>query len=620
MFWSNLSLRIKFPIIVTLITTIILSIIGLYIYRSAVVDSEIELHNLSRATLSRLVDSTSISIWNLETKLVKNIVTSELAHEDVHAVLIYLHSGDLYVGLGKKDGKVVDVKTPTLNKDLLVVEKPITFDEEDIATVRLYITKKGVRDRLNSIVKNLVMLCLFIDFILISTMIVLIILFFQKPLQRLRDGFDRLQAGEHDHQIYVANQDEIGLIMTDFNSMVRTLDEARKSLRAERDHSTGIIRDSPTIICGIASDGTTISINPAGEIITGYSTKDLVGNNWWDIFNPDDEFSQVKSFMDEFSKGELRNKEMRLVTKKREIKIIEWTSTKFLDKDGELLGAIGFGNDITYRKKAEAEAERLLKVLAAKNEELKNIIYVASHDLRSPLVNIQGFGKELTASYKGLDEVVAQIAGQLDDTRKIKKIERDMTLGRESLEFINLSANHMGGLLDGLLTISRLGQLDLHEHRISMDDLMDSIVKGNQYKIRENKIKIVVESLPSCWGDTVQISRVFTNLLDNSIKYRWKDRECLVRMSGEISGDRSIYTFSDNGPGIPQEYQNKIFKIFQRLDPESDEKGEGLGLTIVNLIVAKHGGRVWLESEEGNGTKFFVELPLHESKESHLLR
>ena len=250
------------------------------------------------------------------------------------------------------------------------------------------------------------------------------------------------------------------------------------------------------------------------------------------------------------------------------------------------------------------EVKHMLVELTYKNKEMEQIIYVTSHDLRSPLLNIQGFSRELQESFKQVLPVLNE-SGISSETREklADALEEDIP---EALKFILASSSKMDTLLSGLLRISRMGRVVLTIKRLDMNKLMADVVGVFEYKIKEAGITLHVDELPSCSGDEVQISQVFSNLLDNALKYLDPDRKGVIRISGT---KQLVYCVEDNGIGVKMNHQNKIFEIFHRLNPGDSVAGEGLGLTIVSKILDRHGGKIWIESEPGKGSKFFVSLP-----------
>jgi signal transduction histidine kinase len=261
------------------------------------------------------------------------------------------------------------------------------------------------------------------------------------------------------------------------------------------------------------------------------------------------------------------------------------------------------------RDEAEAEQKRLLVELEAKNKELEQVVYVTSHDLRSPLVNIQGFGQELGYSIKEVDALLKDLHIESAELKEeiLTILEQDIM---ESLKYIQSSTNKMDGLLSGLLRLSRVGRMSTTFEVIDMNYLMSEISNSFEFHIKEVKGALHVEELPACYGCELEVNQVFSNLIGNAIKYRSSERPPEIKVSGSLSPDEKqvIYSVSDNGMGIPEEYQKKIFHIFHRLKPEESE-GEGLGLAIVHKIVHRHNGAITVESEPGVGSVFTVIFP-----------
>ena len=265
------------------------------------------------------------------------------------------------------------------------------------------------------------------------------------------------------------------------------------------------------------------------------------------------------------------------------------------------------------RDKAEAEQRRLLEELEEKNNELEQVIYVTSHDLRSPLVNLQGFSQELVYSLKELRTLLHKIESSPEAIKPklFTLIEEDIF---DSLKYIQSSTFKMDGLLSGLLKLSRVSRMDSTFESIDMNCLISEIINAFEFQIKESGVILRVGELPPCFGNELQINQVFSNLLNNALKYLAPQRPGEIEITGEeieVSDRKqryTIYCVSDNGIGIPPEFQKKVFELFSRLNPDTSE-GEGLGLTIVYKIINRHHGKVWVESEPGQGSQFFVMLP-----------
>jgi len=240
--------------------------------------------------------------------------------------------------------------------------------------------------------------------------------------------------------------------------------------------------------------------------------------------------------------------------------------------------------DRIARKRAE---EKLRKT----NEELRNFAYVVSHDLKTPIVYIQGFSGLLLENYKE----------KLDEK------------GQTCVERIQASAHRMEMLVSDLLALSRVGQVVSAFEDVPSNEIVTRVISGLQERLKENGIKLVVaDDLPTVCCDRERICQVFENLIVNAIKFMGDTKNPEIKIGYEESAERpDFYEFyvSDNGIGIDPKYHLKIFERFHRLREMEDEEGTGLGLAIVERVVNHHDGRVWVESEKEKGATFYFTLP-----------
>ncbi len=281
-------------------------------------------------------------------------------------------------------------------------------------------------------------------------------------------------------------------------------------------------------------------------------------------------------------------------------------NTTFIKYNGKN-AVLTVARNISARKKAEKERENLLKKLASKNEELESLIYAVSHDLKAPIVNIFGFGKELILSTENIKKLLNKHDNINELKKELKNIIKDDIA--QSVKYITKSSIKMEQLLKGLLKVSRLGRIQLEISTIDMNNLIKNIIDSMQFKIKETNASITYTNLPKCTGDYNQINQVFTNLIDNSLKYINPKKKIKIKISGRKKNKMSAFCVEDNGIGIPKNKTEKVFEIFYRFDNEFNPTGEGIGLTIVKKIVEQHNGNMWVTSEEGKGSKFYVSLP-----------
>ena len=267
-----------------------------------------------------------------------------------------------------------------------------------------------------------------------------------------------------------------------------------------------------------------------------------------------------------------------------------------------------FARDITERKVAEQEREVLMQQLKERNDELQSIVFTTAHDLRSPLVNIAGFTGELEKSLRQLEEL---LDGQRLGKQAVEKIDYLFKTDiAESMGFIRFGSQHMDMLLNGLMRLSMVGSVPIELSPVDMEDVFDGIIEGLQYQINENIVDISVPNdLPDCIGDFTMLTQIFSNLIDNAIKYCHPERDAIVEIGASIQDDMVKYTVTDNGIGIESAHLEKVFELFHRLDSRQEKEGQGLGLPIVRRILDRLGGSARIESVSGLGTTVHVRLP-----------
>ncbi len=261
--------------------------------------------------------------------------------------------------------------------------------------------------------------------------------------------------------------------------------------------------------------------------------------------------------------------------------------------------------DLSERKNAEAGREILTRDLNEKNKELEAIVYVASHDLRSPLLNVMGFSRQISGACHQLENIIVSNGSTVKVSDLTPLVHESMP---RALKFIEQGVAKMDALLSGFLRYSRAGRVEIDMQVLDMNALLKNIVGEMNYQLQQARAEVRVSELPECRGDPMQISQVFTNLLDNALKYREPGRACIVFVEGIVEGSKAIYKVTDNGIGIAPEHQARIFEIFHRLHPAM-HPGDGLGLTIAQRIVQRHEGNVSVSSQPGVGSTFSVVLP-----------
>jgi PAS domain S-box-containing protein len=259
-------------------------------------------------------------------------------------------------------------------------------------------------------------------------------------------------------------------------------------------------------------------------------------------------------------------------------------------------------------------AERNLQ-LAQKNEENEMFVYSVSHDLRSPLVNLEGFSEELLAVSRDLkkllkdERIPADVRGQAEEL-----IEGGML---ESTNFIRTAVGRLSRIIDALLRLSRAGRVVYQTQVLDMGALAQRVVDALHGTIEEKNAEVAIGELPPALGDAGAVEQVLANLIGNALSYLDPARPGRIEIgsrddrtppNGASPTPVHTYFVRDNGIGIAPPYLPKLFQAFQRLHPDKTP-GEGIGLAIARRVLERHGGQIWAESTEGDGTIFFFTLP-----------
>ncbi len=334
-----------------------------------------------------------------------------------------------------------------------------------------------------------------------------------------------------------------------------------------------------------------LSFNPAAERIFGYRADEVIGRNV-NMLMPEPYHSEHDRYLHNYLTTGVR----KIIGIGREVVGRRKEGTTFPMElavseawVGDQHVFTGIIRDISERRQAEEERERLFAELETKAAEMERFTYTVSHDLKSPLITIRGF----------LGLLQKDVAA--GDDRRMK----------EDIGHIQDAVRRMQMLLDELLTLSRIGRLVNLPQAIDMNDLAREAVAQVAGQIAEGGVEVAIApDLPIITGDRPRLLEVLQNLLDNAVKFMGGQPQPRVEIGVGKEGTETVFFVRDNGIGIDPRYHQKIFGLFERLS--ADTEGTGIGLALVKRIVEVHGGRIRVESAVGAGTTFFFTLPAQE--------
>ncbi|MES2140584.1 MAG: PAS domain S-box protein [Bacteroidota bacterium] len=374
-----------------------------------------------------------------------------------------------------------------------------------------------------------------------------------------------------------------------FICFVRDIAQNKKildELKISENFLDSIIENFPAIIfVKNVSDLRYVRVNKVVEEVFGFSKKEILGKNDYEIF-PKEEADRFvandKKLLDTGKLLEINDEPAH--TKYKGIRIFETKIVLVKDSIGKPIYILGISNDITDRKRIQTELDNKTKELARSNIELEQFAYVASHDLQEPLRMVTSYLQLLEKRYKD-------------------KLDQD---AKEFISFAVDGSNRMRTLIQSLLEYSRINRANAFEN-FDVNLLLKQVQKNLSATIAENKAIIKVDDLPEIYGDPILINQLFQNLIQNGIKFK-NDKDPEIYISCKEEGNNYLFSVKDNGIGIQKEYIDQIFVIFKRLHGRDKYPGTGMGLAICKKIVERHGGKIWAESEFGKGSTFYFTL------------
>lgn len=368
----------------------------------------------------------------------------------------------------------------------------------------------------------------------------------------------------------------------------------RKLVEEERDRFFSLSLD---MLCIADMDGFFKSLNPSWQKTLGYTEQELLAQPFLQFVHPEDRgltLAEIQKLSQGIDTIEFEN---RYRCKDGSYRWLLWNAAPCVEE--AIIYAVA--HDITDRKQANETLEQRVKErtaqLEAANQELDSFSYSVSHDLRAPLRHIGGF---VNALQQRLEH-----QGALTDPKVT-----------HYLEVIQSSSQKMGQLIDGLLTLSRLGRRQLNQYPVELGQLVQTIIAQTQAPAGSDpyrRVEFQVTPLPTVMGDATLLQQVFSNLIDNAVKFSCHAHPARVAIGTLADGTLFV---QDNGVGFQMEHADQLFGPFQRLHSQQEFEGTGIGLAIVQRIVHRHGGAIWAESQPGRGATFYLKLRPVTSMES----
>jgi PAS domain S-box-containing protein len=326
--------------------------------------------------------------------------------------------------------------------------------------------------------------------------------------------------------------------------------------------------------------------NHGAEALYGWTKAEALGRRVHELLQTEFPESQSEIAIRLDSEGIWRGHLVQVCKDGRRVTVeSRWSARR--DNQGRMVALLELNTDITAREHAESELRETAAELARSNAELEQFTYVASHDLQEPLRMVASYSQLLARRYRGrLDEDADEFIGYAVD-----------------------GAMRMQALIEDLLSYARVGSRGRPFEPVDCRALVETTLADMRQPLEDGGAAVIVGELPTVEGDPVQLGQLFQNLVGNALKYRG-EASPRIEIGATPRAAEWLFSVRDNGIGIAAEYAEQIFIMFKRLHRRERYEGTGIGLALCKKIVTRHGGRIWVESEPGEGSTFYFTLPL----------
>jgi PAS domain S-box-containing protein len=330
-----------------------------------------------------------------------------------------------------------------------------------------------------------------------------------------------------------------------------------------------------------------IRVNIAYAMTCGYTPEGMVGKNHFALYPHEENEAIFRRVRDTGVPEEYHDKPFEFPDQpERGVTYWDWTLTPVKDERGQVQGLVFSLTETTERKKAQEKLQQYTAELELANKELEAFSYSVSHDLRAPLRALDGFSQAVIEDY----------GDKLDET------------GQDYLNRIRQASQTMAQLIDDMLQLSRVIRAEMNRDNVNFSDLAVSIVDELKLSQPDRQVEFIIAPDVTVTGDRQLLQILLHNLLENAWKYTGKCPNARIEVGVAAKDGKPVYFIQDNGVGFNMEYASKLFQPFQRLHSEKEYPGTGIGLAIVQRVVARHGGRIWAKAEPGKGAAFYFTL------------
>ena len=475
------------------------------------------------------------------------------------------------------------------------------------------------------------------------------------PLKELAAATKAFQQGNLETRSSYESENEFGILSRSFNVMTAAVqsemqskekrtaelmlanDQIKKVNQVISDaekYYHSLIEASLDPLVTIGPNGIITDLNSATENATGLPREVLIGTDFSQYFTEPDKAETV--YQQVFKDGKVFDYELKLKHNSGRCMPVLYNASVYKDDQGKTIGVVAAARDITASRKAEDELIYLKNNLEIEVKKRTEELYISNEELAVQKMNIVNLNNQLefrvierTAQLESANKELEALSYSISHDLKaplrhitgyisllVKKyIDLFPDEGRHYIENISFSARNMGELIEGLLQFSRTGRIEMNQKFLNMNEIVEALIQPTREQDAKHRIKFTIEPMPSAFADLEMIKQVWSNYIENAVKFTSKTDMPEITIGAEENDNDNIYYIKDNGAGFDMTYASKLFAVFQRLHSREDYDGTGIGLATVKRIVERHGGKVWAEGKIGEGAVFYFSLLKRKDRE-----
>ena len=597
---SSIQRKLTTAIVGTSIAVLLLTAAGFFSYEWITFQDQME--NYIRTVADIIAQNSASALGFEDPKVARETLSTVSVERNIRAAALYRTNGEIFVYWPTNAPRATFPLRPRpegfrMEEGYLIYFGPVVHGDVHEGTLYLK-TDLGVRRQR---LRRYAMIVAFVLGISLSVA-VLLARFLQKgiskPILALANTA-RIVSTRRDYSVRAIKfgDDEVGVLTDAFNHMLTQIQERAEALRQNEERFRQLANAVPALVWTADASGAIIYFNEPWYEYTGLTPQESLGFNWAQVVHPESRQECLRAWHQAVESGRIYEGEARFHRFDDEYRWFLNRAHPSYDASGRVASWFGTSVDIDDKKRLEENVSQMnlslerrvqerTAQLEASNRELEAFSYSVAHDLRAPLRAIDGFNQAL----------VEDFGPQMPDEAK------------DLFQRARQASQRMSQLIDDLLNLSRVSRAEVRQQTVNLSEMAATIAAELQKAEPDRRVQFRIQPDLVVTGDDHLLRLALENLIGNAFKFTRKKAEAEIEFGSVMRDGRRVLFVRDNGAGFNMQFVGKLFGPFQRLHSATEYPGTGIGLATVHRIIIRHGGTIWPESEQGQGTTFYFTL------------